>query len=168
MICSIIKWMISQSLDSESPLPAIIKRHIERCESCREFLSDVKLLGVCLERDALRLEQKPSFTEENNDVVMPAVYSLRLAVVTVCVLVVSGFLVVHSVKTTMENGAALSHMAPHEGITALLSMSGISPETLAVGPESGLSIEINYLAQDVKSAAKHLAGSIGMDLVQFN
>jgi hypothetical protein len=168
MICSIMKWMISQSLDTERPLPWIVNHHIGRCGSCREFLAKARLIGSCLERDASRLERKPSFAEEKVHVVVPAVYSYRLAVLTVCVFVVGGFLAVHSYKTALENTSVLSKVTPNQSVTVLLSMSDISPETLAVGSESGLSNEINYLAQDAKSAAKLLAGSIGLNIVHFD
>lgn len=38
MFCTIYKWFVSQAKDSQKPLPASVKRHIQRCTSCRSFL----------------------------------------------------------------------------------------------------------------------------------
>jgi len=37
MFCSIYKWLISQALDSGKPAKSLIRRHLRRCASCREF-----------------------------------------------------------------------------------------------------------------------------------
>jgi len=37
MFCSIHKLLISRAVDSKKQIPAFTKRHLGRCESCREF-----------------------------------------------------------------------------------------------------------------------------------
>ncbi|MGD9346039.1 MAG: hypothetical protein PVH84_09275 [Candidatus Aminicenantes bacterium] len=37
MFCAIYKWFISSAQDSRKPIPTFLNRHIQRCESCREF-----------------------------------------------------------------------------------------------------------------------------------
>ncbi len=37
MFCSIYKWLISQALESGKPAASLVRRHLRRCASCREF-----------------------------------------------------------------------------------------------------------------------------------
>lgn len=165
MICGFIKWMVSQSLDSGNPLPSYIERHIERCGSCRDFVETSRMVETVLERDALRLQCRPFFADER--VVRPT-YSLQLATLTACVLIISGFLAVQSVQTERSSAAALSHIVPVEGITGLLSMSGIPADEIVSDAKERLNSEISYIAQDARSAAKYLAGSLFFGMSEIN
>jgi len=37
MFCSIYKWKISQAMDQGKPISSNVKRHLAKCESCREY-----------------------------------------------------------------------------------------------------------------------------------
>jgi hypothetical protein len=37
MFCSIYKWKISQAMDSGKPVSSNVKRHMVKCDSCREY-----------------------------------------------------------------------------------------------------------------------------------
>jgi hypothetical protein len=37
MFCTVYKWLISQAADSGKPISGIVKNHIQKCDSCREF-----------------------------------------------------------------------------------------------------------------------------------
>jgi hypothetical protein len=37
MLCTITKWFISRSLDTNKEMPVLFRRHLRRCASCREF-----------------------------------------------------------------------------------------------------------------------------------
>ncbi len=37
MFCSVYKWLISQAADSGKPIAGHVKRHANRCDTCREF-----------------------------------------------------------------------------------------------------------------------------------
>ncbi len=38
MICTLSKWFISSSLDSNKEVPGFVRNHLKKCGSCREFL----------------------------------------------------------------------------------------------------------------------------------
>lgn len=37
MFCTFYKWFISRAADSGKPLRGLVKKHTQRCDSCREF-----------------------------------------------------------------------------------------------------------------------------------
>jgi hypothetical protein len=37
MFCSLIKFLISSSMDSDRPFPGFVARHVSQCDQCREF-----------------------------------------------------------------------------------------------------------------------------------
>ena len=52
MRCSLMKWMISGSLDSGKDFPAVVKRHLASCPDCRDFAAISDEIGMVLTRDA--------------------------------------------------------------------------------------------------------------------
>jgi hypothetical protein len=66
MLCSIYKWQISRALDSGKPLTALVRRHLRRCASCREFYGVGEEMGVRMRQDAAALlgSADPSLTEK--------------------------------------------------------------------------------------------------------
>jgi len=166
MICGIIKWMISQSLDVNDRLPAFAGRHIENCPSCRQFLAASRLVGDRLKKDAEQLQFKPVFASER---FVRRDYSLQLVALTACVLIVSGFLAMHSIRsTTGDSAVMLETILPQDGITGLLSGNGISAVILAESLDRCLSREVDYLAQDVRSATECIADSIPFSILELN
>ncbi|OGV69508.1 MAG: hypothetical protein A2283_09555 [Lentisphaerae bacterium RIFOXYA12_FULL_48_11] len=167
MICGIIKWMISQSLDADGRISSFVERHIEKCPSCRHFVAASRLIGDRLESDARRLNTKPVFV---NELDVQCNYSLRLAVLTACILIMSGILMVNSVRTTTGGGGmpTLGSILPQEGLAGLLSGSGIPATILDDGIDGCLGKEVDYLAQDVRSAAAYIAGSLPFGVWELN
>lgn len=166
MICGIIKWMISQSLDANDRAPAFVDRHVKKCSSCRQFLATSKLIGDILERDAKQILFKPAFVDEGH---MRRDYSLQLAVLAACVLIMSGFLMLDSVRTArVDETAMLNDILPGESIAGLLAGSIIPARILADGVDGCLGREIDFLAQDVRSAAEYIAGSLPFGVPELN
>jgi len=57
MFCSIYRFLISRSMDSGSPLPGRVERHVQRCPTCRRFASDAASLGASLAEEAAMLTE---------------------------------------------------------------------------------------------------------------
>jgi hypothetical protein len=55
MWCLVHKWKISRALDSGKPLTGLTKRHLRRCDSCREFAESSEKMGRQLREDAAAL-----------------------------------------------------------------------------------------------------------------
>ncbi len=51
MKCSMIKWLISNALDSGKDFPAMVKRHLASCSSCRTFAAVSDEIGIALSQD---------------------------------------------------------------------------------------------------------------------
>lgn len=47
MLCTITKWFISRSLDTDKEIPVPFRRHLQKCASCQEF-----------QRAALRIQSR--------------------------------------------------------------------------------------------------------------
>jgi hypothetical protein len=168
MICSIIQWMISRSLDSDGSMSSFVDCHVGRCGCCREFLATSRLIGLRLVHDAGTRRNRPDFVEEMPAVVAPRDYSFRLAVLTACILVLGGFMAFHSPDVSSYSGSSITQVMPEEGMKTLLSMTGITPETVAFGSGTGLGTEIDNLALDARSAVQHLAGSLAAGISVLN
>lgn len=52
MLCKIYRWKVSGAIDSGKPMPDAVKRHLLRCDSCREFAAAAEDVGRRLSRDA--------------------------------------------------------------------------------------------------------------------
>lgn len=169
MICSLVKWMVSQSLDSGKALPPFAGKHAGRCRSCGLFLADAGSLDARLARVGAALGQVPRFVSEER-VHGPSCweYSMRLAVSAACILVIGGLLAGYSLNNAGNGSPVMSYISPHDGVAALLSMSGISMDAIGDNPESGLSREIVCLAQDARSAAQFLSGPLAFGIPEFN
>lgn len=167
MICTFFKWMISRSLDSDVTLPSFVEGHVGRCESCRRFLEGSRSLGLRLAREAEVLKKRPAFVNKMPPVVVQD-YSFRLAAVTACVLILGGFLAFNPLNVSRDSGASISQVMPEDGVTTLLALTGITPETVAMGSTAGLGAEIDNLAMDAECAFKHLAGSLAFYVPEFN
>jgi hypothetical protein len=66
MLCSIYKWQISRALDSGKALAGLVKHHLRRCASCREFYGAGEEMERRLKQDAAALlsSADPSLTEK--------------------------------------------------------------------------------------------------------
>ena len=66
MICSLSKWFISGSVDSNKEVPRFIQNHIIKCDSCREFLLFSQVLEDKAAKDAASIFQEipDSFMEK--------------------------------------------------------------------------------------------------------
>ncbi len=45
MLCSVHRWFISGSLDTGKPVPAIVRRHLTLCPSCKDFETSAHVMG---------------------------------------------------------------------------------------------------------------------------
>jgi len=82
MLCSIHKWNISRALDSGKPLAGLTKRHLARCESCREFsrLGEEMRRRLADEAASLLSDARPGLDERVRRVVRePALASIPYA-----------------------------------------------------------------------------------------
>jgi hypothetical protein len=52
MFCSLFKFLISSSMDSDRPFPNLVARHVARCDQCREFAELAGDLDEKLRTDA--------------------------------------------------------------------------------------------------------------------
>jgi len=52
MMCLIAKWYVSRSLDSGKRVPALIRRHLEKCADCRKFERACRALEKRAAQDA--------------------------------------------------------------------------------------------------------------------
>jgi hypothetical protein len=79
MLCFIHKWSISRAFDSGKPLAGLTRRHLARCESCREFSRLGEEMGRRLAKDAASLlsNSRPGLDERVRRIVRePALASI--------------------------------------------------------------------------------------------
>lgn len=57
MLCWFFRLMISDAADRNRPPGPMTRRHLRRCEGCRQFLQDCRLLDVRLRADTAGLKQ---------------------------------------------------------------------------------------------------------------
>jgi hypothetical protein len=58
MRCGIAKWLVSAARDRRRDLPRPVKRHVERCASCREFARFTRAVSEAAGRDARAFLEK--------------------------------------------------------------------------------------------------------------
>jgi len=159
-----MKWLISGVLDSSRRLPLLVERHVHRCKSCREFLTDSKLIGECLERDAALLESSLCYVVKP----VPTSYSFRLAVLTVSVLLISGYLAFYPVITPRDDGSVLSSVVNSKpDVSGLIGMGDTFARALTDKADAGLNGEIDNIVHDAKSAATFLSEALAFDVAMF-
>ena len=55
MKCGLAQWLVSSASDRNRPLPRWVRRHSDRCPSCRDFIRFAELLDDRARRDAFNL-----------------------------------------------------------------------------------------------------------------
>lgn len=74
MFCFIYRWLISWSMDSGKPLPSYVNKHMQACDSCREFTRASQRLSERLVREA-REVAVPQATELSEKIIASLSYS---------------------------------------------------------------------------------------------
>lgn len=161
MICSLVKWLVSQSLDSGNPLPPFAERHLASCRSCAGFRSLSMSVGKRLERDAAGAEKR--LTSSPVEAFRPGPVQVLVAVAAVvCVVLIAGQLVVDAVRS----GAAPVGPGPNRELTAAVSLptpasiEELSREVWLAMPEIRIDREMARLEMDTQAAARFLVASI--------
>jgi hypothetical protein len=71
MFCSIYKWKISQAMDSGKPISSLLQRHLQKCDSCREYAEFCTSLKPKLTQDKQVILQ--DFDKSLNKKIMTAI-----------------------------------------------------------------------------------------------
>jgi hypothetical protein len=53
MLCAVTKWFISRSLDRNKGMPVLLRRHVQKCASCRAFQQAALQIQSRAAREAL-------------------------------------------------------------------------------------------------------------------
>lgn len=69
MFCSIYKWKISQAMDSRKPTSGKVQKHINKCDSCREYAE-------------LCTSLKPKFTQDKKAILEEFDESLNIKIMS--------------------------------------------------------------------------------------
>jgi hypothetical protein len=175
MFCFINRWLISWSLDSPKPFPGAVKRHIRRCENCREFARASGVLDAGLSREI------PGFPRESHEALetriistlsrnSPPGWSPRrrftikplpgLAVALIIVAVAMGivFRVIPWTSTPEAGSTPVGLAGP--------GVIKIPFERLASGVESPMEKEIHSLRQSISSATGFLISCLDVNIGQ--
>ncbi len=177
MFCSIYKWMISQAVDSEKPIPGYVKHHTHRCDTCREFAQLCESLKPKFAQDkqvllenydealnkkiitALPRESRPILDQQvmtrklktRRPVLLPALSAAFL------VLAVSISIIFLAVPRS-ENATSLGRISD--------LVSAASPEGVLMKVESPLEREYVELKQTLGSTTKFLLSSLNFRIGQ--
>jgi hypothetical protein len=160
MFCSLYKWHISQALDSEKPIAGLVKRHIRRCASCREFARFCKSLREKLDQDKLdliksfnkRVDKKiiSSLDKKPEPRTVPPRKAILVPVAATALLIITVALGIIFLKVPRSNEMRSLTRLPSFNIPE-------APlESMLVKIESPMDEEIYNLKQTVKSTGEYL------------
>ncbi|NLW86054.1 MAG: hypothetical protein GXY38_04205 [Planctomycetes bacterium] len=160
MLCRIRQFQISAALDNGRDVSRSLRRHINKCDRCREFWQNILLLGAELSDQAATVAHRPAFAHR---VVWP-LWRPALAAAAIIIAAVALWATVFR-----STGADPDGTAGVPVVTAPpLRLDG--QETIAVAQMCFTSLEettrrsmrseLDGLSTDLQSAAKVLAGYI--------
>jgi hypothetical protein len=179
MFCPIYKWKISQALDSGKSISGLLQRHLQRCDSCREYAAFCTSLKPKFIQD--RQAILDNFDEDMNKKIMaaipdrpeqvsgqrqktrsrswasrrPALIPSLAAAVSVLVIVIGIYFIARPVPEKTP---------PIGQISSLISAA--SPEDMLSKMESPLEKEYTELKRAFESTGKYLISSLDFRLGQ--
>jgi len=160
MFCSLYKWQISQALDSGKPIARLVKHHIRRCASCREFARFCESLRERLDHDKLdliksfnkRVDEKiiSSLDKKPEPRTVPPRKAILVPVAATALLIIAIALGIILLKVPQSN-----EMRPLTRLPAF-DIPEASLESVLVRIESPMDEEIYNLKHTVKSTGEYL------------
>ena len=168
MFCPLYKWHISQALDSGKPIAGLVKRHIRRCASCREFAHFCESLRQRLDHDKLdliksfnkRVDEKiiASLDKKPEPRTVPHRKAILVPVVTATLLIMAVALGIILLKTPQSN-----EIRPLTRLPAF-NIPEAPLESVLAKIESPMDEEINNLKQTVKSTGEYLISCLDFNI----
>ena len=149
MKCTIMRWMISHSLDSESAFPTLVKKHLASCNHCREFAAVADEACMVLARDADKVAN-PDRLFEAPEQTVSSPYFGRLALAAACSVIVVG-LAVHNVEKPEPADLAI--------LTPSAIMEYMPSETELLSPVTQMENEIAAVQKDMVALGETLTSS---------
>ena len=178
MICTLSKWFISSSLDSNKEVPGFVRNHTKKCGSCREFLQFSQTLEEKAALDAAAviretpdsildkvkptvfMEPQPQARSRLPRTLVPVI-SISMAAILITILVV--FKPSQSPPLQLNKGLSLL-----TGVDSFLfgrdSTPGGALQSLASQMESPYDTEWLSLKNAVRSAANHLSSRLDLKI----
>ena len=170
MFCSIYKWKISQAMDSGKPTSGTVQRHMNKCDSCREYAELCTSLKPKFTQDKQAILE--DFDESLNKKIMMAIPARaelgteprrrNLALIpslaaAITVLVISVSIIFLSLPRSKQT-------PPLGPISTLISAA--SPENVLLKVESPLENEYVELKRAFESTSKFLISSFDFRIGQ--
>ena len=155
MVCPLIKWLVSCSLDSGGPLPAFVTRHLGGCDSCREFASQAFAMEGRLSEDAQYVAD-PSRLIPAMSLAQRRPRWQPAVILAACLLIAIGQVALRRVELNRERRAAV----------ARLTLPDLADESRVVTlmPEQYYTSEFDAMVADAGAALNHLLAFIPGDL----
>ena len=152
MFCTMIRFMISNALDSDRDNPGFVRRHIVACPGCRRFHDLSHALTHRLVNDApdagcmadLTLVPRSAPIMRNALVFVPAMLCL----------IVAGFFLLDDRPEPVR---------PADGEWLIAEVDQIAETTASLLPDNPLAREIMLVAEDTKGAVDALLNCTGLD-----
>jgi hypothetical protein len=171
MLCFYYKWKISQKADLGKDLSGFVRRHLQRCTSCRQYSRVSQALTEKLSKEtphALK-EQKSRLRERIISALVEEMRPARVRkpvsryfpvlVVSILILVVAIGLVSYLNNPSVPNGNVKSILP-----LSKMSVAGLSLKNILGGVESPMEKEMKSLKQSMKSTAEFLVSCLDFNL----
>lgn len=160
MFCSLHKWLISQASDSGKPIPGVVKRHIRRCASCREFDRFCDSLKERFDQgkpDLLmgfdkEIDQKIIAALDKKPVSLPSPARKPIFIPATAAAFV---IIVIAISIILLREPQSDRMTPLNRLAAL-EVPQASLESMLTNLESPMDEELNSLKQTMKSTGEYI------------
>ena len=170
MFCSIYKWKISQAMDSGKPTSGTVQRHMNKCDSCREYAELCTSLKPKFTQDKQTILEE--FDASLNKKIMSAIPEKqglgsvwgRKAPALIPSLAAAFAVLVISISIIFLALPRSKHVPSLGQISTLVSAA--SPEDILSKVESPLEKEYTELKRTLESTSKFLISSFDLRIGQ--
>lgn len=177
MMCPITKWFISRSLDSGKEMPALFRRHLRKCASCREFQRALRVIQDRAAQDArgvldetpegladrvkakvfqphaVPLEKHPFPLRRRFRIFIPAASTALAAGLLAAVLILQPF---------QSKAPDPAPAAAELSLFNKLARPGESMKNMSLNIESPYERELETLTQAVRSGTRHVLDKLDL------
>lgn len=179
MMCPITKWFISRSLDSDKEMPALFRRHLRKCASCREFQRSLRVIQDRAAQDARAVlhETPEGLTDRVKAKVFqphavplekhsfPLRRRFRIFIPAASTALAAALLAVVLIWQPFQSKAPEPAAAPDTAELSLfnkLARPGESMKNVSLSIESPYERELETLTQAVRSASRHVLDKLDL------